>query len=457
VKPRVFVRGTIDVPRGLLTSDEIAEDGRALACANPARVAAERQGDRRARRHPELISSLLVEDEWVRYPFAAAAIYRARLREKAYVLVDERPSHEPEPRPYRGTLLPFQTACVEALSRVTCGVALAPCGAGKGEVIVALTGALGLPTLIIVGQREHAHDLRSRLSARLGAEVGLVGDGVRDVRKNTVALVQSLDCAMLAEIGDRFEAVLVDEAHHAAAEGYRTVLSALSARRRYGFTATIDRPDGLRPFVHHMLGPVVHETTRAALVNAGRSVVPSYVTIPTAFRYRYTGPTDWAPLLAALESNTDRDDVIVDTVERECAGELTAVLVGRVAHAERLAAHIRGRGLRAQALTGKLAKKKRASILDGARLGQIDVIVGTQLLDEGIDLPRLSRVVLAWPARSEGRIVQRIGRALRVHESKASPIVFDITDPAIGVLHNQARQRRRIFAQAFTSDRRVAA
>ncbi len=103
---RVHVRGTVDIPVGLLTDQEIAADERALACANPARISAERQGDPSAYRHPATVSSLAVDGTTVRYPIAAPHVYRARLRGKAYELVDERPAHDPEPLEYRGTLVP---------------------------------------------------------------------------------------------------------------------------------------------------------------------------------------------------------------------------------------------------------------------------------------------------------------------------------------------------------------
>ena len=55
-------------------------------------------------------------------------------------------------------------------------------------------------------------------------------------------------------------------------------------------------------------------------------------------------------------------------------------------------------------------------------------------------------------------LIQRIGRALRVHESKAAPVVFDIVDRGVGVLDYQARTRRRIFEHSFaTSLRGIAA
>lgn len=446
---RVHVRGTVDVPLDLLTEPERIACQRELSCPNPARVAAERRKDPRAHRIPATVSTLVVEEDVIRFPVGAPHVYRPLLRTKDFILVDERPSFNAQPLSYRGTLTPYQQATVAALAGVTCGIAVAPCGAGKGEVIAALCGRLGLPTLVVVGQREHATDLRDRINRRLGVDAGLIGDGEDSIERITVGLIQSLDGATIEKIAPAFEVVIVDECHHAAAISYQNVLSSLLARRRYGLTATIDRNDGLRPLVHHLLGPVVHETTRADLIAAGRSVVPAIRTIASDFTFAYRSSRDWANLLDALERDEQRDLLIARMVEHECAGELTAVLVGRIAHAERLAALLRDRGMRAHALTGRLAAKKRTAILDAARGGELDVIVGTQILDEGIDLPRLSRVVLAWPARAEGRIVQRIGRALRVHEGKAPPIVFDIVDERVGVLAWQAKQRARAIERAF--------
>jgi superfamily II DNA or RNA helicase len=127
-----------------------------------------------------------------------------------------------------------------------------------------------------------------------------------------------------------------------------------------------------------------------------------------------------------------------------------------VAHAERLAALFQARDVKAAALTGKMTRRAREATLEAARAGELAVIVGTQLLDEGVDLPRLSRVVLAWPAKAEGRIVQRIGRALRVHEGKAEPLAIDIVDEHVGVLRSQARARRGVFERSFLAGRVAA-
>jgi superfamily II DNA or RNA helicase len=223
----------------------------------------------------------------------------------------------------------------------------------------------------------------------------------------------------------------------------------LGARRFYGFTATIDRVDGLRPLTHHFLGPVRYTVTRAQLVEADRSVEPEYRQIPTAFDFPYEARSDWAPLLTALANDAERNRQIVDLVLEHGEGELVAVSVGHVAHAEALAALLCANGLKASAMTGTMPKKARASILEDAREGRLDVVVGTQLLDEGIDIPILSRVILAWPSRAEGRFVQRVGRALRVHEGKTKPLILDLVDLNVGPLCNQARLRRAAFRKNF--------
>lgn len=444
---KVIVKGTVAIPAMALTDAQFAEDSAALSCPNPAREAASRRGDPMAWKIPERVSSLQWDGTYVHYPIGAAEVYRPRIRELGLEVVDERPVFEPEPISFDGKLLPFQAEAAKAMLATKCCTVVGPCGAGKSELISYIIGALGLPTLLIVHTKDLADDLRSRITKRLGVEVGLIGDGVRDIKRITVALIQSIDLETLALIKDKFGAVIVDECHHAAADTYQTVLSALEVRHRYGLTATPERADGLRPFVHHQLGPVAHEITREDLVAAGRSVLPTFRTVHTEFDFPYKRSAQWPKLLAALETDKDRDALVTKVVAEQCAGELTAVCVGRVDHATRLADAMTSLGLRAVALHGKLPKSRRAAILDEAREGAVDVIVGTSLLDEGIDLPRLSRVVLAWPAKSASRIVQRIGRALRVCEGKAAPIVFDIVDSHVGVLRHQARARARIFSQ----------
>ncbi|MBX3198253.1 MAG: DEAD/DEAH box helicase family protein [Labilithrix sp.] len=454
---RAILRGgTLDVPRRLLTDAELEADEAALSCPNPDHANALRSG-KVPFGIPERISSLIVTDDFVRYPVAAARVYRPRLVAKGLHVHDARPLFEAQPLAYRGSLFPFQRLAVDALLPRGCGGVVAPCGAGKTEIIAAAAGEIGLPTLVLESAKDLGREVRERLSSRLGVPVGFIGDGVHEFERITVAIVQALDPEVLTEIAPRFGMVVRDEGHHAAAPTERAVLAELQARRWYWLTATAARADGLTPFVHHHMGPVVYEVSRDDLVAAGRSQQPRYQQVATRFGYPYRDQKDWPKLLAALEKDEARNDLLASVVERDCAGELSALLLGRVAHVDHMVERLQARGVRAVALTGKLGKRARAAALDAARTGAADVVVGTQILDEGIDLPALSRVVLGWPSKSEARLVQRIGRALRIQEGKSEPVAIDIVDPNVGVLRNQARQRASIFSRAFAPGRAAAA
>lgn len=452
---RCYLRGALYVPREAMTEEEIKADWLALSERNPARVAADRAGDPRAWAHPERVSSLEITPTEIIYPIATPNVYRPRLRGLALDVVDERPRFDAKPLPFNGrTLLPFQERMIDSLLARSYGIAVSPCGSGKGELLVAAIARIGLPTIVLVGQIDLAEDLRTRFEERTGERAGMIGGGAFDVRRVTFALVQSLDTARLAEIADLFEVVIVDEVHHAAAETYRRVLGALRVRRRYGLTATAFREDGLWSFVEHHVGPIVARVTQSELAAAGRSLLPTREEVITGWTYGpgYSSRDDYGPMISAMAECTQRRQVILERVVAEHApGVLQAVLVGRVAVAEQLAEMLTERGLRAAALTGALSKKKRTATLEQARAGDLDVIVGTQLLDEGIDLPSLSVLHMAWPARAAGRIIQRVGRALRVVDGKPNPKILDYVD-AEGILGWQAKQRAAIFDRAFRTE-----
>lgn len=448
MKPSVILAGTIAVPHQLLTDEEFEADRQALSVPNPAFVQAQKQKRRRLWAIPERIHALSEDADHAHYPPGARELVLARLRGRACLVEDQRPTFDPRPLLCSTSLRPDQEAMVQALSGQREGVAIGPCGFGKGEVIVALTARVGVPTLIVVGQTDQQRELVERFRARCGIEVGTIGGGRFDVRNVTIALVQSLTPERLASIEARFGMAIVDECHHASAPSYVRVLHTLRVRHRYGFTAT-PRVDGLWPLVLAWLGPVRHEITRADLLDAGVSSSATYHAVPTGFVGSYRTREDWGPLLESLVGDADRNRLIVETVARHCRGEVGAVITGRVAHAEELARLAAERGLRAAVLTGSVKAAARTKVLAAARAGELDVIVATQLFDEGIDVPRLSRVYLAFPSKAEPRFVQRIGRALRVHAEKAAPLVFDFHDPRVGVLRHQASCRAEIFARVF--------
>jgi superfamily II DNA or RNA helicase len=107
------------------------------------------------------------------------------------------------------------------------------------------------------------------------------------------------------------------------------------------------------------------------------------------------------------------------------------------------------RGIACQSLTSDVGKVRRKKTLDEMRTGASSVLIATQLADEGLDIPRLSALVLAMPQRAAGKTIQRLGRIMRPAAGKRTPRLYDLVDVEIGVLQSQAASRRRAYRQVL--------
>jgi superfamily II DNA or RNA helicase len=269
----------------------------------------------------------------------------------------------------------------------------------------------------------------------------------------TVAVIQALVRwepskldAFLGGVG----LLILDEAHHVAASTFHSVVDRCPARYRLGLTATPEREDGLTALLDLFMGAPLVTVTHDELVAAGVLTVPDIHSVETDFTYLYTGAEDYAPMLAAVASDPARNALIVEHVAREAhAGHVCLVLSGRIDHCHTLANAIEAEGVSAAVLTGEVKRAVRKELLDRARAGELAVIVATSLADEGLDLPRLSRVFLAYPGRARGRTVQRLGRLMRPHAEKTDAALFDFVDRKVPLLRRHHLERRKLYAEVL--------
>jgi superfamily II DNA or RNA helicase len=351
------------------------------------------------------------------------------------------------------SLRDYQAAAVDKLVKVTQGTVVIPCGGGKTRVGMGAIARLRTPTLILVHTLDLAEQWMGELRDKLGLEAGLIGDGEVHPKPITVAVIQALvrwDPAKLDAFLEGFGLVILDEAHHVAASTFHCVLDRCPARYRLGLTATPERTDGLTALLDLFLGPPLAVVTHEQLVEAGVLTVPEVRAIETAFNYPYTCAEDYAPMLAAVARDAARNQQIVDAVVAEAqAGHVCLVLSGRIDHCEALASAVSESGVPAAVLTGEVKRARRKELLDEARAGSLSVLVATSLADEGLDLPRLSRVFLAFPSRARGRTVQRLGRLMRPHPDKRDAILFDFVDRRVPILRRHHLERRKLYAEVL--------
>ncbi|WP_394845151.1 DEAD/DEAH box helicase [Pendulispora brunnea] len=344
----------------------------------------------------------------------------------------------------------YQAAAVATLSKVTQGHWIMPCGGGKTRSAIGAIARLRTPSLILVHSIDLAEQWLDGVRDLLGLEAGLVGGGEEHVGPVTVAVIQTL-VRWAPERVDaflrRFGLVITDEAHHTPSATFRAIVGRAPARYRLGLTATPERPDGLGPLLEFFFGPALVTVTHEQLIGAGVLRVPRIVALETSFEFPYKDASDRPAMLDALARDEARNRQIVETIAPDAAsGHTSLVLSGFVWHCEALERALCGLGLRAQAMTSRVPRKKRKAMLEAARTGELQVLIATSLADEGLDLPRLARVMLASPVRAEGRNNQRLGRLMRPHPAVSEKVLYDVVDSRVPLLRKYYLERRQMYA-----------
>lgn len=442
----VTLDSRLRIPKHLPPDNERAIDTAleaAVAYRNPVR------GDTRF--FPEWLSTLSRDhsrDEWT-LPRAALQMTAVRnVLGPRIVVKDNRFTRMPVKFP-RGMELLTSLRSYQAAPALRCleeqqGIIIAPTASGKTRTMLAAIALLEQPTLVIEPTLDLVEQTRAAVLEAFGP------DGPHYVK----VLTPQSALAQVAELALRIGCVMVDEAHHAVSPTIRALLDLMPARYRFGWTATPKRSDGLEVLLEQYFGPVIHTVGMEEATDAGAVLVPRLERVPTNFSFAYRDRSDWPKLLDALVEDLDRNALIASRVAKEVErNEASAlVLTGRVQHAYELAKNLAFFNLRVEVLVGDMPKKQRTAILERARIAAVDVVVATQLADEGLDIPRLNVVALTFPGRSERQLLQRIGRVLRPHEAKGEPLVLDFVDEKVGPLVWQASKRRAAFNRTWPSN-----
>ena len=79
-------------------------------------------------------------------------------------------------------------------------------------------------------------------------------------------------------------------------------------------------------------------------------------------------------------------------------------------------------------LYGELGSEERQTGLQLLKSGDVDVIISTSILDEGVDVPNINSVIYARGGKSTRKLLQGIGRGLRKKEDESALKFYDFMD-----------------------------
>lgn len=307
-----------------------------------------------------------------------------------------------------------------------------PTGTGKTVLFAALVARVaqgvrsrgGAPgrSLVLAHREELVRQAKEKIETSTGLECGVE---MADERANrlqpppcVVASVQSMQRERLRSYApDHFDLVVVDEAHHATAKSYRTILDHFGGARVLGVTATPDRADkqGLK---------AVFET--AAYVYEIRDAIRDGWLVPIVQRQVIVESLDLSKVSVRAGDYADGEleaqlcqeralhEVAVPTLEQS-GSRPTVVFTAGVAQARALAEVLnRYRNGSAVALSGETHPDERRKSVDEFRAGRVQYLVNCALFLEGFDAPLCACVAMARPTKSRALYAQAIGRGTRI-------------------------------------------
>lgn len=345
------------------------------------------------------------------------------------------------------SLRDYQKAGVAELIRLVQGLVVLPCGAGKTTLGIAAIASLGRTALVVVHTLDLLQQWVADVERILGVKASAFGGGAHEIGDITVATVQSLFSRPDTDLSS-FGFCIHDECHRAPARTSQEVLARCPARWRLGLTATPEREDGLSQLVEWSFGPVLLERSVPQLAKAGWLLLPQIIALETGFQFSCSDSLSTRKrtnlLRKTIVSDNRRNCFMADTISRECAGHTSLVLTNDKAHCAELAKLLKERGHDASVITSAVPKRERRRLLDALRDGSTLLVIATSLADEGLDVPRLSRVFLALPERSKGRTKQRAGRLMRPFGDQRARLI-DFVDSLVPTLVNRWRSRRGAY------------
>ena len=160
---------------------------------------------------------------------------------------------------------------------------------------------------------------------------------------------------------------------------------------------------------------------------------------------RPTGLLD--PNIEVRSTEGQVQDLLSEINQRIERDERVLVTVLTIKFAEEVSEYLQGVGIKAHYLHSEIDTLERSEIIKALRLGHIDVIVGINLLREGLDIPEVSLVAIFDAAaqgflRNERSLLQTIGRAAR--NSEGNVILYaDTISPAMEGAIRQTLERRK--------------
>jgi len=319
------------------------------------------------------------------------------------------------------------------------GIIKSPTGSGKTEIFLAILNMLGKPSLVLFNRQQLTRQTVERARER-GLNVGIVQGANIEEKDITMATIQSVHKIKSIR---KYKNLILDEVHNVASKQYQKILKLTHWERVYGFSATPVNPkkmDLKSAKIIANIGSVICDVGAKELIDKEIIAKPKIFMMPinmpddiNDFNYREAE-------MAGIIYNKHRNKLIADLAE-EHRGEGVLILNKYIDQGKEIQKLLPG----APFIWHEIPVKERLVIVDKFDRGEIEILIASRILDEGIDIKNFKVLIIASAGLSFIKTIQRLGRGLRVTDDKKNILVYDFMDNTNYKLLKHSKTRMRTY------------
>ena len=353
------------------------------------------------------------------------------------------------------------------------GVVVLPTGTGKTFMAILAIQRTARPALVVTPTIDLLNQWYDELVTAFDVPVGLLGGGYYDLQPLTVTTYDSA-YIHLERWGSRFGLLVFDECHHLPGPTYMAAAVGSLAPFRLGLTATPERADGQEVLLQELIGPIVYRREIKQLAGdflAEYRTQRLYVDLSPEEQQRYQkardeyrrfvedhgigmgGPHGWQRFIQESCRSSEGRTAFQAYREQKRLALAAPAKLKQLEHLLDIHRHDRvliftydnatvyliARRFLVPAITHQTKTKERRLILQRFHSGEYPIVVTSQVLNEGVDVPAANVGIILSGTGSVREHVQRLGRLLRKHGDKQALLYEVVT---------------RGTAEEFTSERR---
>jgi superfamily II DNA or RNA helicase len=345
----------------------------------------------------------------------------------------------------------YQMAALNILMAHKRGILKIPTAGGKTVVAAALLRKIGLPAVFLSNQTSILMNAEAVFKRELRSDaIGFIGDQRREFGAvdicSVATLHKHLKDSKWRDYFKRKRVLIVDEVHHASAATWYNVCSRIPAEYRYGLSATPDTGP-MRMKLEAAIGPVIFSISPKELMDKG------YLSVPTVYMVENNEDSlpDRSDFTEAYEYGIVHSiarNKLIATIAKEFhdRNQVPICILGiRLDQIDNIKSALLETGLKATTLRGRDSSDWRQMALQKVSEGKIPVFVATKIFDEGVDIPSIRTLIIAGAHSKEYKVVQRIGRGLRIAKDKTKVTVVDFMDRSHDYLERHSRKRKSVY------------